>query len=206
MTARSVRHANKSLSRASPARPDPLQIVRLIDWGDNPERLMGGDFSGLHPEAQRILNELSGADQVRRLSDRYGLPSDIVAIALLANFASDEDRRAGRIWSAILKSLYVELANKMRRDFMKPLELFFGQIEGRLSSLVGELASSVHGDLEQAVMEVATKTRSRLLAIIRELEAEAEHRIESVIRTGVEEAEQEFLQASRMLKDRYEMT
>ena len=94
----------------------------------------------------------------------------------------------------------------MRRDFIKPLERFFGQIEGRLSGLVGELASSVDGDLEQAVIEVATKTRSRLLAIIRELEAEAEHRIESVIRTGVKEAEQEFLQASRMLKDRYKMT
>jgi hypothetical protein len=168
--------------------------------------LIGGDFSGLHPEVQRLLNELSGADQVRRLSDGYGLPSDIVAIALLAKFASDEDRRAGRIWSAILKRISEELANRMRCDFMKPLERFFGQIEGRLSSLVGELASSVHGDLEQAVMEVATKTRSRLLAIIRELEAEAEHRIESVIRTGVEEAEQEFLQTSRMLKDRYEMT
>jgi hypothetical protein len=201
MPARSVRHANKSISRASSAGPAPLQIVRLIGWGDNPERLIGGDFSGLHPEVQRLLNELSGADQVRRLSDGYGLPSDIVAIALLAKFASDEDRRAGRIWSAILKRISEELANRMRCGFMKPLERFFGQIEGRLSSLVGELASSVHGDLEQAVTEVASKAQSRCLAVIHELTAEAEHRFESLVRARIAEAEQEFFRASKALKD-----
>jgi hypothetical protein len=199
--ARSVRYANKSMSRASSARPDTLQIVRLINWGDNPERLMGGDFSGLHPEVQRLLNELSGADQVRRLSDRYGLPSDIVAIALLANFASDEDRRAGRIWSAIFNRICDDLTNGMRRGLMKPLQPFFGEIEGRLSGLVGELASSVYGDLEQLMMEVATKTQSRCLAIIRELEAEAEHKLESLICARVEEAEQEFFRASQLLED-----
>jgi hypothetical protein len=189
------------MSRASSARPDTLQIVRLINWGDNPERLMGGDFSGLHPEVQRLLNELSGADQVRRLSDRYGLPSDIVAIALLANFASDEDRRAGRIWSAIFNRICDDLTNGMRRGLMKPLQPFFGEIEGRLSGLVGELASSVYGDLEQLMMEVATKTQSRCLAIIRELEAEAEHKLESLICARVEEAEQEFFRASQLLED-----
>ena len=200
MPARSVRHANKSISRASSAGPAPLQIVRLIDWGDNPARLMGGDFSGLHPEVQGLLNELSGADQVRRLSDRYGLPSDIVAIALLANFASDEDRRAGRIWSAIFKRLCEELANRMRRDFIKPLERFFGQIEGRLSGLVGELASSVDGNVEQVVMEVATKAQSRCLAVIHELVSEAEHRLESLVRARIAEAEQELFQARGILK------
>ena len=129
-----------------------------------------------------------GDDQLRRLSDRYGMPLEIVAIALLANFGSDEDRRAGRIWSAIFNRLCEDLANGMKRDFLKPLQHFFGEIDGRLSGLVGGLARSADGDPEKFVMQVASKAQTRCLAIIHELAAEAEHRLAELVQARVAEA------------------
>ena len=198
---RSVRRAKGSGARASSARHDPRQFARLIDWGDDPELLMRGDFSRLHHEAQQFIDELAGGSQLRRLSDRYEMPPEVVAIAIVAKFASDEDRRAGRIWSAIFKRLCEELANRTRLELMKPLEFFFGEIDGRLSGVISELARSVDSELGQVVMEVATKTQSRCLAIIRVLAAEAENRLEDLVRARVAEAEQEFLLASRALTD-----
>jgi hypothetical protein len=199
--AHSNRRAIRSMSSPAPARPDPREIVRLIDWGDDPERLMHGDISLLHPEAQGLIHKLIGDDHLRRLSDRYGMPLTIVAIALLANFASDEDRRAGRIWSAIFNRLCEDLANGIRRDFLKPLQQFFGEIDGRLSGLVGGLARSADGDVGKALTEVATKTQSRCLAIIHELAAGSEHRLEELVQARVAEAEQEFFRANRALKE-----
>ena len=162
---------------------------------------MRGDISLLHPEAQGLIHKLMGDDQLRRLSDRYGMPPEIVAIALLANFASEEDRRAGRIWSAIFNRLCEDLAKKIRHDFMQPLEFFFGEIDGRLNGLVGELARSVDGNLGQVVMDIATKAQERFLAIIHEHANEAKHRLEDLVRARVAEAEEDFLHASRVLKD-----
>ena len=198
---RSIRRAIRPMSSPAPARQDPREIVRLIDWGDDPERLMRGDISLLHPEAQGLIHKLMGDDQLRRLSDRYGMPPEIVAIALLANFASEEDRRAGRIWSAIFNRLCEDLAKKIRHDFMQPLEFFFGEIDGRLNGLVGELARSVDGNLGQVVMDIATKAQERFLAIIHEHANEAKHRLEDLVRARVAEAEEDFLHASRVLKD-----
>lgn len=190
------------------ARADRIQVVRLIDWGDNPERLINGDFSGLHPEVQRLINELSGEDQLRRLSDRYEMPPEIVAIALLANFASDEDPRAGRIWSAIFKRLSEDLSNGMKRDFLEPLELFFGETDDRLSRLFYEPArvadgnpGRFDGELGKLVMEIASKAESRFKAITRELKLEAKHRLGDLIQAQIAEAEQRFLDASELLKD-----
>ena len=190
------------------ARPDRLQVVRLIDWGDDPERLIHGDFSGLHPEVQRLINELSGEDQLRPLSDRYEMPPEIVAIALLANFASDEDPRAGRIWSAIFKRLSEDLSNGMKRDFLEPLELFFGETDDRLSRLFYEPArvadgnpGRFDGELGKLVTEIASKAESRFKAVTRELKLEAKHRLEALIQAQIAEAEQRFLDASELLKD-----
>ena len=206
---RSDRRTFKSLSVPKPsALPDRLQVVRLIDWGDNPERLVHGDFSGLHPEIQRLINELSGEEQLRRLSDQYEMPPEIVAIALLANFASDENPRAGRIWSAIFKRLSEDLSNGMKRHFLEPLELFFGETDDRLSRLFYEPArvadgnpGRFDGELGKLVMEIASKAESRFKAITRELKLEAKHRLGDLIQAQIAEAEQRFLDASELLKD-----
>jgi uncharacterized protein (DUF1778 family) len=190
-----IRRAKKVLSQATSSRLDPLQIVRLIDWSDQPELLTNGDFSRLHHEAQRFIDEFAGEPQLRRISDRYEMPPKIVAIAIMAKFAADQDRRAGRIWSAIFNRLCEDLARRTRLEFMKPLEFFFGEIDGRLRGLVRELAGSVDSDQGQFVMEIASKGEARCLAIIRELADEAEHKLESVIRARIAEAEQDFLQA-----------
>jgi hypothetical protein len=191
----------KSVSSAPPGRPDPRQIVRLIDWGDSPESLMRGDIAHLCPEAQRLIDDLTHEDQLRRLADQHGMPLKIVAIAVLAIFASDEDRRAGRIWSAIFNRLCEDLTEKLRRELMQPLESVFWEIDGRLRGLSGELARSVDGDLEQIRLEIASKAERRFLAIIRKLADEAEHKLESVIRARIAEAEQDFLQACSALAD-----
>ena len=190
------------------ARPDRLQVVRLIDWGDNPERLIHGDFSGLHPEAQRLIKELSGDDQLRHLSDRYEMPSEIVAIALLANFASDEEPRAGRIWSVIFKRLREDLQNRIRRAFLEPLEFFLGETDDRLSRLFAELVHVADGNLGRFdgdpgkfMMEIASKAQSRCQAVTRELKLEVKQRLEDLIQAQTEEAEQKFLDASQFLKD-----
>ena len=198
---RSIRGAIRSMSSLAPARQGPHEIVRLIDWGDDPERLMRGDISLLHPEAQGLVHKLMGDDQLRRLSDRYRMPLEIVAIAILANFASGEDRRAGRIWSAVFNRLCGDIAHQIRRDFLEPLQRFFAEIEGRLSGLVGELARSNDNNIGEALMEVATKTQSRCLTIIREHAAGSEHRLEELVQARVAEAEQEFFRASRTLNE-----
>jgi hypothetical protein len=195
----------KSLSVPKPsARPDRLQVVRLIDWGDNPEGLIHGDFSGLHSEVRGLINELSGEGQLRRLSEQYEMPSEIVAIALLAHFASDEDPRAGRIWSAIFKRLCEDLQNGIRRDFMEPLEFFFEETKNRLSRLVAELShvadgnlGRFHGNPGETVMDIASKTQST----IHELMDEARHKLEELVPGQIAEIEREFLQASRILRD-----
>ena len=198
---RSIRGAIRSMSRLAPARQGPNEIVRLIDWGDDPERLMRGDISLLHPEAQGLVHKLMGDDQLRRLSDRYRMPLEIVAIAILANFASGEDRRAGRIWSAVFNRLCGDIANEIRRDFLEPLQRFFTEIEGRLSGLVGELARSDDNNIGEALTEVATKTQSKCLTIIREHAAGSENRLEELVQARVAEAEQEFFRASRALNE-----
>ena len=180
---------------------DRLQVVRLIDWGDNPERLIHGDFSGLHPEVQQVINELSGEDQLRRLSDQYEMPSEIVAIALLAHFASDEDPRAGRIWSAIFKRLSENLANGMTSTSMQLLEFFFGEIDGRLNELVGELARSIDGNVERDTIYIAKKTQSKCQDIMREHRDEARHRLEDLVKARIADAKKEFLDASRILRN-----
>jgi hypothetical protein len=131
-----------------------------------------------------------------------------VAITLLALFVSDDDPRAGRIWSAIFKRLSEDLANVMKRDFLEPLEFFFGETDDRLSRLFAELAHVAHGnpgrfdgDLEKFVMEVASKAESRCQAVTRELKLEAKHRLGDLIQTQTAEAEQRFLDASQFLKD-----
>jgi hypothetical protein len=191
----------KSVSSAPPGRPDPRQIVRLIDWGDSPESLMRGDIAHLRPEAQRFIDDLTHEDQLRRLADQHGMPLKIVAIAVLAIFASDEDRRAGRIWSALLNRLREDLADRTRREFQRPLHYFFGEIDARLNGLVDELGRSVDGDLGQAVMEVASKGQAKCMAVIHDLAVETEHKLQSVIRTRIAEAEQDFLQACSALAD-----
>lgn len=209
MRERSDRRAIKSASvPTSSVWLDRLQIVRLIDWGDNPERLIRGDFSGLHPEVQRLINGLSGEDQLRRLSDRYRIDPRIVAIALLAIIASDEDPRARRIWSAIFKRLSEDLSNGMKRDFLEPLELFFGETDDRLSRLFYEPArvadgnpGRFDGELGKLVTEIASKAESRFKAITRELKLEAKHRLGDLIQAQIAEAEQRFLDASELLKD-----
>ena len=198
---RSIRGAIRSMSSLAPARQGPHEIVRLIDWGDDPERLMRGDISLLHPEAQGLIHKLMGDDQLRRLSGRYRMSLEIVAIAILANFASGEDRRAGRIWSAVFNRLCGDIANEIRRDFLEPLQRFFAEIEGRLSGLVGELARSEDNNIGEALTEVASKTQSRCLTIIREHAAGSENRLEELVQARVAEAEQEFFQASRALKE-----
>jgi hypothetical protein len=197
-----IRRARKVLSQATSSRLDPLQIVRLIDWSDQPELLTNGDLSRLHHEAQRFIDELAGEPQLRSISDRYEMPPKVVAIAIMAKFAADQDRRAGRIWSAIFNRLCEDLANRTRLEFMKPLEFFFGEIDGRLCGLLSELACSADSELGQVVMDVASKAQTRCLAITRELAAEAENRLGDILRARVAEAEQEFLHASRALKDR----
>ena len=201
----SDRRTFKSLSVLKPsARSDQIQVVRLIDWGDNPERLIHGDFSGLHPEAQRLIRELSGEVQLRRLSDRYEMPLEIIALALLANFASDEDPRARRIWSAIFKRIRVVIANGMRRDFIEPLEFFFGETGDRFRRVVGELVhvtdsnpGRFDGNVRDVVMEIASKTQSR----IHEFRDEARDRMEELANALTKVAEREFLEASQILKD-----
>lgn len=198
---RSIRRARKALAQTSSARLDPLQIARLIDWGDQPELMMRGDFSRLHHEAQRFIDGLASGSQLRSLSDRYEMPPNVVAIAILAKFASDEDRRAGRIWSAIFKRLCDDLSNRTRLELMRPLEFFFGEIDGRLRGLLSELARSVDSELGQVVMEVASKAQTRCLAITRELATEAENRMEDIISARLAQAEKDFLQASRAFVD-----
>jgi len=83
---------------------------------------------------------------------------------------------------------------------MKPLELFFGEIDGRLTSLVDELARSVDGDPGKVVREVTSKGRARCLSMFPELAAEAEDRVRDLVRARVAEAEQDFLRASQILK------
>ena len=205
---RSDRQVFKSLSVPKPpARPDRLQVVRLIDWGDNPEGLIHGDFSGLHPEVQRLINELSCEKQLRRLSEQYEMPQEIVAIALLANFASDENPRARRVWSAIFKRLREDLQNRIWHDFMEPLEAFFGEADDRLTRLVAELAHVADGNLGRfdsnpgkVVREIASKTQARCQAIIHELAAEATHRLEGLVQARIAEAEQEFLAENHRIK------
>lgn len=201
MRERAIRRARKALSQTSSARLDALQIVRLIDCGDKPEILAHGDFSRLHHEAQRFIDELAVEPQLLSISDRYEMPPNVVAIAILAKFASGEDRLAGRIWSAIFKRLCEDLANRTRLELMKPLEFLFGEIDGRLRGLLSELAGSVDGELGQVVMEVASKAQTRCLAITCELAAEAQNRMEGIISARHAEAEQDFLQASRALVD-----
>ena len=183
---------------------DRLQIVRLIDWGDNPERLTRGDFSGLNPEVQRLINELSGEDQLHRLSDLSGIPLEIVAIALLASFASDEDPRAQRIWSAIFNRFREDLQNRMRCDFIKPLEFFFREADDRLRHLVAELAhvpDSNSGRFDrnprEVVLEIESKTKSRM----HELMDEANDRLMSLVQHRITSVEKEFLLASQTFKD-----
>jgi hypothetical protein len=191
----------KSVSSAPPGRPDPRQIVRLIDWGDSPESLMRGDIAHLRPEAQRFIDDLMHEDQLRRLADQNGMPLKIVAIAVLAIFASDEDRRAGRIWSALLNRLIENLADRTRREFQRPLQYFFGEIDARLNGLVDELGRSVDGDLGQAVMEVTSKGQARCMAVIHDLENESSRRLSALIEARVAEVEKEFLLAGHALKD-----
>jgi hypothetical protein len=201
MRERPIRSARKALSQAPSARLDPLQIVRLIDWGDNPELLTRGDFSRLHHEVQQFIDELTGSSQLRSLSGRYKMPPKVVAIAIMAKFASDEDQRAGRIWYAIFKRICEDLTDRARLELMKPLEFFIGETNGRLSDLVGQLAHSVDGELGEVVMEVASKAQTRWQAIIRELADEAENRLEGIIRARIAQAEQDFLQAINDLVD-----
>jgi hypothetical protein len=163
--------------------------------------LIHGDFSGLHPEVQQVINELSGEDQLRRLSDQYEMPSEIVAIALLAHFASDEDPRAGRIWSAIFKRLSENLANGMTSTSMQLLEFFFGEIDGRLNELVGELARSIDGNVERDTIYIAKKTQSKCQDIMREHRDEARHRLEDLVKARIADAKKEFLDASRILRN-----
>ena len=198
---RSDRRVLKSLSVPKPsARPDRLQVVRLIDWGDNPEGLIHGDFSGLHPEVRRLVKELSGEGQLRRLSEQYEMPLEIVAIALLANFASDENPRARRVWSAIFKRLREDLKNRIWHDFMEPLEAFFGEADDRLTRLVAELTHVADGNPGKVVREIASKTQARCQAIIHELAAEARHRLEGLVQARIAEAEQEFLAENHRIK------
>ena len=202
---RSDRRAIKSSSvPTSSVWLDRLQVVRLIDWGDNPERLIHGDFSGLHPEVQRLINELSGEDQLRRLSDLSGIPLKIVAIALLANFASEEDPRAQRIWYAIFNRFCEDLQNVMRRDFIDPLGFFFRETDDRLRHLVAELAhapDSNPGRFDRnprdVVLEIESKTKSRM----HELMDEANDRLMSLVQHRITSVEKEFLLASRTFQD-----
>jgi hypothetical protein len=195
----SAHHQIKRLSWASAAHRDTLPIIELIDWGENPERLINGDFLHLPPEAQQRIHGLAGEGQLRRLSDRYEMPSKIVAIALLAKLASDEDRRAERVWSAIFNRLCEDLTEKLRRRLMKPLESVFWEIDGRLRGLNGELARSADGELEQIGLEIASKAERGFLAMRNELIGEAEHRLRSLAQARVAEAEEEFLRACHTL-------
>lgn len=189
---------------ASSAWLDRLQIARLIDWGDNPEHLTRGDFSGLHPEVQKLINDLSCEDQLRRLSDLCGMPLKIVVLALLAIFASDEDPRAGRVWSAIFNRFCEELARGLRRDFIKPFEFFFRETEDRLRHLVAELAhvpdnnpGRFDGNPREVVLEIASQTQSKM----HDLMIEANDRLEGLVQYRIVKVEREFLEASRTLKD-----
>jgi hypothetical protein len=166
--------------------------------------LIHGDFSRLHPEVQRLINELSGKDQLRRLSDLSGIPLKIVAIALLANFASDEDPRAGRIWSAIFNRFREALQNGMRRDFIEPLEFFFRETDDRLRHLVAELAhvrdrNSGRFDRNptELVLEIGSKTKSRM----HELMDEANDRLMSLVQHRIASVQKEFLLVSRTFQD-----
>ena len=202
---RSDRRAIKSSSvPASSVWLDRLQIVRLIDWGDNPERLTRGDSSGLHPEVQKLINDLSCEDQLRRLSDLCGMPLKIVVLALLAIFASDEDPRAGRVWSAIFNRFCEELAHGLRRDFIKPFEFFFRETDDRLCHLVAELAhvpdnnpGRFDGNPREVVLEIASQTQSKM----HDLMIEANDRLEGLVQYRIVKVEREFLEASRTLKD-----
>ena len=202
---RSDRRVFKSLWVPKPsARPDRLQVVRLIDWGDNPEGLIHGDFSGLHFDAQLLINELSSEDQLCRLSDLSGIPLKIVVIALLANFASDEDPRARRIWSAIFNRFRDDLQNGLRRDFIEPLEFFFRETDDRLRHLVAELAhvpdsnpGKFHRNPREVVLEIESKTKSRM----HELMDEANDRLMSLVQHRIASVEKEFLLASRTFQD-----
>ncbi|MFM7010204.1 MAG: VIT domain-containing protein [Betaproteobacteria bacterium] len=197
---RSIRRERKASPQAVSSRLTPVQIVRLIDWGEQPELLMRGDFSCLHHVAQQFVEELAGGSQVRSLSDRYGMPPKVVAIAIVAKFASDKDRLAGRLWSSILNRLCEELADRTRLELMKPLELIFEEIDRSLRGHISELGRSVDNELGQVAIDVASKAQSRCRAITRELLAETENRLGALSRARVAEFEQEFLHASRAVK------
>ena len=201
---RSIRRAIRSMSSPAPARQEPREIVRLIDWGDDPERLMRGDISLLHPEAQGLIHKLIGDEQLRRLSDRYGMPLEIVAIALLAIIASDEDPRAGRIWSAIFQRLRGELANKLRHEFIEPFDLFVGETRDRLRRVideVGHIADSNPGMFDDNPREVLMKIASMTQSRMHELMDEVRDRLKGLVRDPTAEVEREFLEASQALKE-----
>lgn len=185
----------------SPPRPGLRGTIGLIDWGTEPERLTQGDFMHLPREARRLIQELLRDGRVGRLADRYKVPAEIVAIALLAKFASDEDRRATRVWSIIFDRICEDLQDfYTRKVLIERLDRHIAEITDRLQISFAGLAQELDGELGQLVIMVATKAQERCEAMFHEMKGEAAQRMEEFVRARVFEAEQEFSRVCRSLQ------
>lgn len=184
--------ARKFNSGSNPMRDETHQIARLIDWGDDPERLLEGDLSKLTPEVQLFVAELSVKDEIEALSQRFGVPALVVAIVLLAEIAATEDRLAERAWNAFFKRWEEKINERLDRKLRSPLRDLFAEMDGRLSEIVGALFQNAAGEIDQALLNVALGEQKQCQIAIYGMSREADEKLHHVLKQHVSEARHLF--------------
>jgi len=175
-----------------PMRHETHQIARLIDWGNDPERLLEGDISRLAPEVQLFVADLSLKDEIEALSQRFRVPAIVVAIVLLAEIAATEDRLADRAWNAFFKRWEEKINENLDRMLRSPLRDLFAEMDGRLSEIVDEFSQNVAGEIDQALLNVALGEHKQCQSAIYGISREADEQLRHVLKQQVSEARHIF--------------
>ncbi len=119
---RSLLHWYRDMLGLAPAEPSDLDIAALsvrIDWNFAPQRLQGGDLSGIAPDLAQLIHGLAREPGIVEAAGRFGCEPIVLVIALLARTAARRSRAADRIARAILgdrptDDIEAQLARRLR--------------------------------------------------------------------------------------------
>jgi hypothetical protein len=85
--------------------PNPAEAAANIDWDQYSNRFLTNQISDLSSSEQQLVRSLASSAIVREIVRELSEPRNVVALALLAKLADENDRAAQRFAKRILGSL-----------------------------------------------------------------------------------------------------